>query len=472
MIREALAGLGIVAYGDPMPGPGVRGGMSYTPSASTLGRIRLVSSRGVRREATYQMIYESNPFVYAATNYIARGIGRLPLHIIELDASGEKRRIRADLPGVLPPQSRVDRLLNMPAGRMSRAAFYTGTMRQRLVLGNALWELDRPAGGFPSGMRRVPWQHVVHVEEDGYGNAKWYEIQEPGPSRNRRRLLANDVVHFGLGSEGGESACGCSLLESCSATLALHDALLRHVLAYFENSARPSGHLHLEKATKDKVAEIRELLNALYASPENAGQILVTSGKWEKTGDSPDQSAIVELLKQSRIEIAAAWQVPPPILGLLENAIRANVKELREQFGRDTIGPWATETEDELEAQLVKPDYPSLQCEFQLAEQLRPDLEARALVYQRLMWVMSIDEIRQTENLPPLKLKGVTDVPWVASGAMPVTNAAKNQPRSSTATPPAGPGAEEDGPVLTLEQAAEVIRLTELVASNGNNHDH
>lgn len=467
MIREALRGLGIVAYGDPMPGPGVRAGLSYSPGRS-LGRIKLVASRGVSRDATYQQIYQSNPFVYAATNYVARGLGRLPLHLYELNAAGDKTRLRSDVPGRQQSAAWLDRLLNTPQGRISRAAFYGGTARTRLVMGNALWELVRFGGGRPESLRRIPWRMVSHVEEDSYGNALYYELREQGGLSPRRRILAaDDVVHFGLGTEGDETACGVSLLESCSATLALHEVLLRHLLAYFENAARPSGHLHVERANKDKIKELRELLTALYASPENAGQILVTSGKWEKTGDSPEHSQIVELLGQSRVEIAAAFQVPPPVLGLLEHAIRANVKEMREQFGRETLGPWATEFEDEIEAQLIKPVAPSVFCEFQLAEQLRPDLEARALVYQRLMWTMTIDEIRGLENLQPLGIPGVTDVPWVASGAMPVTTAATQQ--RAPRTPPAA----DSGELITVAQAAELVRMLDAVAANGNgNPDH
>lgn len=463
MIKEALQGLGIVAYGDPNPGPGVRSGLSYSPGANA-GRIRLVASRGQARDATYRQIYMTNPYVYAATNYIARGISRLPAHLFEFNAAGDKTRIRSDLPGAnMRGPAALDNMLNNPAGRTSRAAFWGGTVRQRLILGNALWRIERErGGGQPSSLTRVPWHKVAHIEEDGMGGVIWYELERDRYG-NKETLFPDDVVHFGLGTEG-DQACGVSLLESCNATLALHDALLRHLLAYFENSARPSGHLHVERATKDRIKELKELLTALYASPENAGEILVTSGKWEKTGDSPEHSQIVQLLDQSRLEIAAAFQVPPPVLGMLENAIRANVKEMREQFGRETIGPWAVEFEDDIESQLIRPLYPSVFIELQMAEQLRPDMEARALVYQRLMWVLSIDEIRALENLSPLKIAGVTDVPWVASGAMPVTTAATQSVNRA-------PRQEGPAPAATSEQITNLLSSLDAFSDNNGHRD-
>lgn len=457
MIRQALSGLGIVAYGDPSPGPGVPSGLSYSPGQSP-GRIRLVSSMGRQREATYMQVYESNPFVYAATNYVSRGIARLPLHLFVWDDAGEKTRVRGRKGGRRGPQQ-LDWVLNHPQGRLSRAAFWGGTVRQRLILGNALWTIERDRGGTPTGLKRLPWQQVSHVEEDGAGNALWYEVRDPRLLGMRANVIApSDVIHFGFGSEA-DRACGTSLLESCHATLALHEALVRHLLGYLENGGRPSGHLRVERANRERVREIRDLMTELYASPENAGKILVSSGDWQKTGDSPEHSQIVELLKQSRLEIAAAFQTPPPVLGILENAIRANVKEMREQFGRDTIGPWASEFEDELESQLIMPLFAEAFCEFQLAEQLRPDLEARALVYQRMQMALTIDEIRQLENLPPLKIPGVTDVPWVPSGAMPVTRAAEEPDE------PLSPSSDDEE---SSDDDDTMVRDT--VVLNGNAH--
>lgn len=479
-VRDVARGLGIQAFGDPPLSPGSPRGMSYG-AGSSYGRLLLVPGKGGRaREATYMQIYHSNPFVYAAANYIARGVGRLPLHVFGLDADGEKQRLRGDVAtrGPNSAGANLDLVLNRPVERISRAAFYSGTLRQRLILGNALWEILRDRGGPPTGVRRIPWQKVTHVEEDGDGNVLWYEVRE-GLYNGRRRVLGRDeVVHFGLGSEG-DQACGVSLLESCRSTIALHDAMLRHLLGYAANSMRPSGHFKLERASREKMKELRELMTELYVSPENAGRILFSTGEWQPMSDSPDHAQIVELLKESRLEIATAFQTPPPILGMLEHAIRANVKEMREQYGRDTLGPWTTETEDELEAQLIQPSYRSTFCEFQLAEQLRPDLEARALVYQRLMFVMAIDEIRTIENLPKLNIKGVTDIPWVPSGAMPLTTAAENRLQRASEPPRGGDDDAGDGEqaLLPLSQVAALIQMADDLGKSlngqlsGYNHD-
>lgn len=404
------------------------------------GSIPLVPSMGRMRSATYRQIYLTNPWVWASVNMLARGVGRLPLHVYALDDRGRKTRVRGDVgltPGRPLAGQTLDRLLSRPSAGISRNSFFAGTMRDWLVYGNALWEIERESGGgLPSGLSRVEWRDVVRVVEGKAGRASAYELRD----RERlltRGVLAGDVVHFGLGSD--EGALGVSPLESCRHTLALHDALVRHLVAFFGNSMRPSGHISVDKLTEAKAEQIRQAIEELYASPENAGRVLITSGKWEGVADTLEHSQIIELIKASREEIAAAYSVPPPVLGILDQAIKSNVKELREHYGRESLGPWASDFEQELMAQLVAPQasWRGHFVEFQLAELLRPDLEARAMVYQRMQSVLTIDEIRGFENLPALDIPGVTDVPWAQSGAMPLTTAARGKQTDGGSSPAA-----------------------------------
>ncbi|MGH7540868.1 MAG: phage portal protein, partial [Gemmatimonadota bacterium] len=255
----------------------------------------------------------------------------------------------------------------------------------------------------------------------------WYEIAPAKGIGRTRRLGPEEVVHFGRGTDP-EGPAGVSPLESCRYTLALHEAVMRSLFAWFGNAMQPSGHLEVDSLTKEKAREIREMIVEAYASPENAGSVLVTSGKWASRAETPEHSEVVELIRLSREEIAAAYSVPPPVLGILDKAIKANVKELREQYVRDSLGSWAPEFEAEIEAQLLPltPSWRNLFTRFQLSEQLRPDLEARSAVYQRMKHVLSIDRMRELEDEEPLDIPGVSDVPWVDSGALPITRAGQS----------------------------------------------
>lgn len=426
MIDRIFRGLGFT--GDPMPSAGFRGSMSHGAGWTNLGSIPLVPALGRAREATYRMVYMTNPWVWAAVEIQARSIGRLPLHVYQLDANAEKTRVRGDIP-LTPGRplggQALDRLLSMPMVGVSKNNMFGGTVRDKLIHGNALWEIERVKGQVVN-LCRIPWRRVVRVEQVVPDEpACMYEIRRGESLNDTEWLAGTDAIHFGFWADP-EHPVAPSILESCKYTLALHDAVVRHLVSYFGNAMRPSGHLSVDGLNREQIQLLREALTELYTSPENAGKILISAGKFESMSADIQNSQVAELIDKSREEIAAAFQIPQPVLGILDQAIKSNVVQLREQYVRDSLGPLASDFEAELQAQLLpqQPSWSSMFVEFQLGELLRPDLEARAIVYQRLMFVYSPDEIRSMENLPPFKIRGVTDVPWVASGAMPLPQAA------------------------------------------------
>lgn len=396
-------------------------------SAPVIGTIPLVGSRGFPRYATYRGIFLTNPWVYSAVTKLARDVARLPLHTLALDDAGERVRVRSDVPtpGPRSMAARLDQVLQNPVG-LSRFSFWNGLMIDRLVYGNALAEKlrDGSTSDGIAGLQRIRWRNVAWVEEGSDGLPLYYDIRRgSSPYGQIRRVGPDDVIHFGRGVDP-ENPVAPSPLESAQHTIALYEAVVRHLKAFFENSARPSGHVQVEgQLTTDKAREIRKMIEEVHSSPENAGKVLVTSGKWQQTSESPEHSEVVELIRLSREEVAAIYSVPPPVLGILDRAIMANVKELRSQYVRESVGPLATEMESELMAQLILPvpSWRGLFAEFLLAEQLRPDLEARAEVHKNMRHVESIDEQRRQENLPPLGIRGASDVPWVDSGSMPLS---------------------------------------------------
>jgi phage portal protein BeeE len=54
------------------------------------------------------------------------------------------------------------------------------------------------------------------------------------------------------------------------------------------------------------------------------------------------QAAVVEFRKLTREEVAAVFDIPPVLLGILDRATFSNVEELHLAFYQDTLGPWTT----------------------------------------------------------------------------------------------------------------------------------
>ena len=385
---------------------------------------------GELNDASFTRIYKENPWVNAAIRSLSWGVSRLHLGVYELQADGQRQRARWDLPGKPGRNSAavdLDRKINGrspngwgPQKRMRR------TMTDYLIYGNALWNFQ------PEGIYFIPWRKL-QVHQNSAGDIDAFEVISTGGSAgfgatpaqqrayglgNGRYLMPEDCVHFCAGDDP-DGPLGVPPMASLRATLALHEALRRHLVRFFENSARPSGNLQVEGTpNKDMLSFMREQFNELYSSPENAGKVIVTTGNFQPITAAADQSQIIELAKQSRDEIAGAFRIPGPVLGAMEHAIKANVKELREQMVRDVIGSWSPAIEDDFMAQAVWPN-PTLKStfvEFDLDEQLTPGLEGIGTAFTTLERTMTTNERRRKMNLPDLPFPEADTVPSVPGG--------------------------------------------------------
>lgn len=376
---------------------------------------------GGYQAATYEMVYRTNPWVFAANRAIARGVSRLVLKVYQNDKNGARERIRSDLPGSTGRRSvgqALDFLLRQPEPGVGRQEWLRKLCLDKGVYGNALVTKDRnPATGTVQSLWRVPWKRVT-VQEGDDVPILYYEVRGRALHQEPRRFSPDDVIHFGRGTDV-DSPIGISPLAPLKFTLALHDALWRHAVAYFANSARPSGMVKLDKGASQTIIDlVRSQVEALYTSPENAGKVLVTSGEWQSMTDSPDQAQIIELARLSREEVAAAYGIPQPMVGILDRSTFSNVTELRNYFQRDLIGVEASDFEDDLMAQLVlaSPAWSAVFVEFDLGEALRPDLEKLGDLAQKMRSVMTPDEMREKfVGLNPLDIDESRTV-WMPSG--------------------------------------------------------
>lgn len=391
-----------------------------------LGQVRLVEGPDGRVQwRSFSYMYRANPWLWAVVQTIARGLCRLPLKTYRQRDDDASERVR---PGVGSRAATLARALRRPGHGMSRQALWHATTVDRLVNGNAVWFPQRAKNGNYLGFQRVPWKHARF--ETIAGEVRYWDSRTPKVKR-----LADDVVHFGANLDCDDLA-NPSPIESLRATLALHDAVERHLLAYFRNSARPAGHVKVDKNTPKETRDwIREELTKLYTAPENAGKVLITSGEWSSMTGEPGNSKVIELSKQSREEICAAYQVPPPLVGILDRAIMSNVRELRSHYVRDVVGPHGVIFEGDIDAQVIARDdlLGDIYVEFEDGAMLRPDLESRSKTWKDQRYLLTLNEMRELENRPRIDHPSA-DVPWMPLNEAPL--GADDNPESDKPKPP------------------------------------
>ena len=140
----------------------------------------------------------------------------------------------------------------------------------------------------------------------------------------------------------------------------------------------------------------------------------------------------IEARKLNREECCAVYDVPPPVVHILDNATYSNITEQMRSMYRDTMAPKLRLLESTLEVELRDgsfgaggPDFgDEVYAEFLMDEVLRGDFEARSAAYTSGVnsgW-MQPAEVRRLENLPFVE---GSDTLLVNSTLVPVTSAGR-----------------------------------------------
>ena len=141
--------------------------------------------------------------------------------------------------------------------------------------------------------------------------------------------------------------------------------------------------------------------------------MLLTGGlTWQTFSHTAEEGQTVEQRKLNQIEACAVYDIPPPLVAILDNATFSNITEQAKILYRDTFGPWLGLVEDTLGAQLLwgEPEFGESFCEFDLGEVLRADIDVRGTAYERMRSVRTPNEMRDLENLPRIDDPGADTI--------------------------------------------------------------
>lgn len=350
----------------------------------------------IDRTLTYEDFYRQQPWVFTVVNKLNRGIGRLPLKTYTLDSQGNRRRSR---------DGALAKLLRSPWPRATPSAF-----KQRLVLDMALYgfaifrKIAKRPTDVPVSLEPLPpigWR----VLSDGR-----YELTSRRTGQVRT-FEPWELLHFQFAGTGDPRGFAPSPLEPLKKTTAILDAAQRLGIAAFKHGGNTPGIL----TTDAKLAEVQKAADRIatqwaqkHGGVDNAYKtpVLTDGLKWMATGGTLADSAVVEHHRLGREEVCAVYDVPPPIVGILDRATFSNISEQARWLVQHTYSPWGTLIEETAEAQLIAevPAFAGEFVEFDYAEILRGDLPSRYTAYAQAInaGFKTQNEIRRLENDPPM----------------------------------------------------------------------
>lgn len=394
---------------------------------------RNASVLGVRW-GTYGEIYRTQLWVSVLVNKLAQAQARLPLPVYQRDDEGGRSAVR-DHP--------YARLLRNPSSRHDPFTFYRWTMSTLDVFGSMAWGKIRDRAGRPRELVLLHPAGLTREVKDG--TTLW-------AFRGRGVVVENipdhDIVFFHNYNPDDPSA-GLSPLEPLRATLENEDAARRATSSFWTNGARPGVALsHPGQLSQSAQDRLKLQWNNVAAGADRTGTTVVLEEgmKPEILQLTNEESQYVETRKLNREEVCAAYDVPPPVVHILDRATFSNITEQMRSMYRDTMAPRLGFFESVLESELrasvrpgaSEPDFgDDVFAEYLLDEVLRGSFEVQAEAIQKAVFSgqMTPNEGRRLNNRPPLAggdqlFINSTMVPLESAAAPPATD------RATLALPP------------------------------------
>lgn len=359
---------------------------------------------------------------------------RVPWKAYERGPKGEKSRVE-------PTGIGLGRALVEPWPGGFQAQLVSHMLGSLLVHGNALTLVENTW----RGIRFTPldWRTVTPLRKDP--RDPWSPIvawRKYVADDDFLTLSATQVLHQRWWSPLG--VCGVSPLMQLGTTIRSEDTASRMAATGLENAARPSGvvlmdekFLGLEPAERQRLYEQTvTTLRGAYSGQPNQGKLAVLPPGLTWTSISyatAVEAQLIEQRKLNREEVAAVFQIPPALIGVMDGATMNNMREFRDMGIVDGLMPQLVLIEQSTnaflhDAGLVRGDVFS---EFDFAGILRGDRlkEVQAFKEAISSGQMTPNEARNRSNLPAATASGADDL------YLPMNNL---QPLGSTGQPTEG----------------------------------
>lgn len=449
----------LVTYGDRLLTLGGRESWLKRPSqpfaAFNQGYLALGQDG---RTISYLNLYETQPWVGVVVNKLNRQIIRLPLRLYrEVTDDGECEPVY---------QHPIVDLLRKPWRRCSPASLKQKLSFPALVHGNGLLGKIRPEQlSAPVGLLPLDWRFLTPwCLEDG--EVFFWESTQPG---RKRYWTPDEVVHIAF--EAGNGDIGLSPLKQLGTTLRTEDNAQRYQSASFENGARPSGAYVLPVDTdldESERQELREEIRASHSGDKVFNVALMTGGaEWVPFSHTAVEAELIDQRKLNREEVAAVYDIDPPMIGILDHATFSNVAEMHKMLYGATLGPWLSLISETLNAQLIEPEpawnEDRLFVAFDLTEVLKSNTpeEITAIASAIGTGVMTPNEGRQRLGRRKVDNEAADELYMPTNNMTPLGQ----QPETGSDYPPQAPDPSQNGNGRTPDPVkANLLRAMERAA--------
>lgn len=385
--------------------------MAFVASSGSVQSLSRPNYRAPQRialsstfSADYHQIWRTQGSVRMVVTFLARNIAQLGLPVYRRNGDADRERLQ-DHPLAM--------LLRQPNPWTTRYRFINSLVHDFAIHDVAYW-LKTKVDGNTVGLVRLP-PMLVTPKGENWLTPEEFEV---AGSKSRKRYPADQVVYFrGYGGGDGIDDAGVSPLEALRQTLREEWTGSEMREQIMRNGARASGYLERPAGAPQWTPEAKERFRAQWRAQyvgdggaEAGGTPILEDGMtFKDVSQTAKDLQYVEGRKLTREEVAAAYFIPPPMVGILDKASFSNITEQHKMLYQDCLGPWLVMIQDEIALQLVPDFEPSnpqnFYAEFNLREKLTGSFEERAASMQASIgapW-MTRNEGRALDNRPPIE---------------------------------------------------------------------
>lgn len=349
------------------------------------------SSSGVKVNDETILTYSP---IYRGVSLIADTLAKIPIRVLRrLQPSGKE-----------PDKSHFAwKLVNRkPNDEQTAFVFKQQMQAQATLRGNAFAFIDRLGNGNADQMIPLPGRKVWPVRVDG---VKFYLFDT---GTEIRKLEAVNVLH--IRGMGLDSLLGVDTVNKSSDSVGLGLAMQKYSGKFFANNARPSVAIEMEGTPEEAdVTRLRSDWNKLHSGLENSHKVALLTGgmKVNPFSAGAKESQLIESRKFSLVDVANWLKVPVHKVGGEGRTAFASLEQENQSFLDDSLDPWLTTWEEELEDKLLteqQKEADSHVIEFVRKKVVALDAqtESNVLTQDVNNGLMNVDEARAIQNRPPL----------------------------------------------------------------------
>jgi HK97 family phage portal protein len=284
-------------------------------------------------EALAREGFARNPVAYRCVRLIAEAAASVPLVVFEA--------------GRRSPNHPLMRLLERPNTEQGLPDLLEAFFGALQTAGNGYLEAVQDDQGQPFELYALRSDRMKVVP----GARGWPEAYDYSVGGRNVRLTRNadgwmPVLHLKLLNPLNDYY-GFSPLEAAAFAVDVHNASGAWNKALLDNAARPSGALVYgggeggERLTDDQFERLKAELTETHSGAAAAGRPLLLEGglDWKPMSLSPADMDFIDGKHAAAREIALAFGVPPPLLGIPGDSTYANFKEANSAFWRHAVVP-------------------------------------------------------------------------------------------------------------------------------------